>query len=182
MNCYIRLIEEEDADFIVRLRNNPKSNRFLNPTSSRTEDQINWIKNYKIKEKKQEELYFIVFENGIKKGLYRLYKINKVSFTIGSWLFDICDNSNLPIMVDLIISDIGFYYLRKNVLLFDVRKDNKKVIRYHALKNPLHYFEDELDNYYLITSSKWEVAKENVISFFNINKIDYETLKAISGF
>ncbi len=173
----IRLVEEEDADFIISLRNNSKLNRHLNPTSSKVEDQIKWIKEYKIKEKNLEELYFLVLENGIKKGLSRLYKINNVSFTIGSWLFDFCDNSNLPIMVDLLMTDLGFYILKKNVLLFDVRKANKKVLRYHSLKSPLQYYEDELNNYYLITSDKWEVAKKNVISFFNIDINDYEELK-----
>ena len=32
MDYKIRLIEETDADFIVKLRNNPKLNRYLNPT------------------------------------------------------------------------------------------------------------------------------------------------------
>lgn len=178
----IRLIEEEDANFIVGLRNNPKLNRHLNPTTSKVEDQIKWIREYKIKEENHKEFYFIILENGFKRGLYRLYKINSVSFTIGSWLFDFCDNRNLPIMVDLIMADLGFYNLHKNVLLLDIRKDNKKVIRYHSLKSPLQYYEDELNNYYLITSGKWEVAKENVISFFNINMKDYEALKATPGF
>lgn len=182
MNCDIRLIEEADAKFILSLRNNPKLNRFLNPTSSSIDDQINWIKNYKIKEKKQEELYFIIFENGIRKGLYRLYKINSISFTIGSWLFDSCDNTNLPIMIDLIMADIGFFNLGKKILLFDVRKDNKKVIRYHSLKTPLQYSEDDLNNYYLITSDNWERARAQVFSFFNINMNDYENIKAASGF
>ena len=161
----IRLIEEEDADFIVGLRNNPKLNRHLNSTSSKVEDQINWIREYKIREKNQKELYFIIFENGFKRGLYRLYKINSVSFTIGSWLFDTCNNKNLPIMVDLILGDLGFYNLQKNVMLYDVRKGNKKVIRYHSLKSPLQYSEDELTNYYIITYDKWDKAKEHVISF-----------------
>jgi len=49
MNCKIKLIEEEDADFIVKLRNNPKLNRYLNPTSSNVVDQIKWIKITKLK-------------------------------------------------------------------------------------------------------------------------------------
>lgn len=178
----IRLIEEEDAEFIVGLRNNPKLNRHLNSTSLKVEDQIKWILEYKIREENLEEFYFIILENGFKRGLYRLYKINNVSFTIGSWLFDSCDNRNLPIMVDLKMADLGFYNLHKNVMLYDVRRGNKKVIRYHSLKSPLQYSEDELNNYYLITSSNWEIAKKNVISFFNINMKEYETLKATSGF
>lgn len=178
MHYLIRLIEEEDAEFIVGLRNNPKLNRHLNSTSLKVEDQITWIREYKIREKKQEEFYFIILENSVKKGLYRIYKINAVSFTIGSWLFDSCNNKNLPIMVDLIMSDIGFYKLQKKVMLYDVRKGNKKVIQYHSLKSPFQYSEDELNNYYHITSDKWETARDNVISFFNINLNDYELLKA----
>ncbi|NWJ51741.1 MAG: GNAT family N-acetyltransferase [Bacteroidetes bacterium] len=182
MKYLIRLIEEEDADFIITLRNNPKLNRHLNFTSSKVEDQIKWIKEYKLKEKNKEEFYFTILENGFKKGLYRLYKINKVSFTIGSWIFDTCDNKNLPIMVDLIMADLGFYGLHKNILLFDIRKDNKKVIHYHSLKSPLQYFEDHLNNYYLIKSDNWEISKKNVVSFFNINMADYEILKTTFKF
>lgn len=137
MNYKIRLVEEEDADFIVGLRNNSKLNRHLSSTSARVEDQVKWIKDYKLKEKKKEEFYFIVFENGLRRGLYRIYKINCVSFIIGSWLFDSCENKVLPILTDLLMADIGYYELNKPILLLDVRKDNRKVIQYHALKHPL---------------------------------------------
>lgn len=182
MDYKIRLIEETDADFIVKLRNNPKLNRYLNPTSSNIEDQIRWIKDYKIKEKKQEEFYFIILENGYKKGLYRLYKISSISFTIGSWLFDVCENKHLPIITDLLMADMGFYKLNKEVLLFDVRKENKKVLHYHALKKPLFYSEDESNNYYLLTKKQWEESKNNVLSFFGIDAIIYKKIKALYEF
>ena len=177
MNFMIRLVEEEDASFIVGLRNNPKLNRYLSQTSASVDNQINWIRNYKIKEKNNEEFYFIVFENGLRKGLYRLYHINSASFTIGSWLFDSCENKNLPILTDLLMGDIGIYGLNKPVLLFDVRKDNRKVIRYHALKNPLFYTEDELNYWYLLKENEWEASKINVMSFFGINPEIYKEFK-----
>jgi hypothetical protein len=66
-------------------------------------------------------------------------------------------------------------------LLFDVRKDNKNVIRYHLLKSPLNYSEDEKNNYYLILKEKWENAKKHVLSFFSITTEEYEAVKAESG-
>jgi len=179
MNYMIRLVEEEDASFIVGLRNNPKLNRYLSQTSASVDNQINWIRNYKIKEQNNEEFYFIVFENGLRKGLYRLYHINSASFTIGSWLFDSCENKNLPILTDLLMGDIGIYGLNKPVLLFDVRKDNRKVIRYHALKNPLLYTVDELNYWYLLRVEEWETSKTNVMSYFGINPEIYKEFKGL---
>jgi hypothetical protein len=178
----IRLVEEDDASFIVGLRNNPKLNRYLSQTSANVNNQIFWIRNYKIKEKNIEELYFIVFENGLRKGLYRLYHINSASFTIGSWLFDSCENKNLPILTDLLMGDIGFYGLNKPVLLFDVRKVNRKVIQYHALKKPLFYNEDELNYWYLLKKNEWELSKMNVLSFFSINEDTYIEFKALYNY
>ncbi|HEY5592757.1 MAG TPA: GNAT family N-acetyltransferase [Paludibacter sp.] len=177
MNFKIRLIEEEDADFILKLRNNPKLNRYLSPTSISVDDQIKWIINYKKKEKNEKEFYYVIFENGTKKGLYRLYNINNVSFTIGSWLFDVCEDKQLPVITDLLMADIGYYELNKKVLLFDVRKENKKVIQYHALKNPLIYSDDELNNYYLLTKEHWDESKQNVLSFFGISQLMFESFK-----
>lgn len=182
MKYLIRLVEEEDASFIVGLRNNPKLNRYVSQVSANVEDQINWIRNYKIKEKNNKEFYFIIYENGSRKGLFRLYNINSVSFTTGSWLFDVCENKNLPILTELVLSDIGFYELNKHILLYDCRKGNKKVIQFNYLKNPLWYNEDEQNNYYLLTVDNWEEAKNNVMSFFGITDMDYKEFRSIYKF
>ena len=179
MNIIIRLVEEEDAPFILELRNNPKLNRYLSQTSSNVDTQINWIRNYKHREKNNEEFYFIVIENGIKKGLFRLYNVNKVSCTIGSWLFNSCEYKNLPILADLLVCDIVINGLNKPILLFDVRKDNRKINEYITLKKSLFYNEDELNYFHLIQANEWEASKMNIISFFGINPDLYEEFKAL---
>ena len=176
MNYKIRFVEEEDAEFIVELRNDPKRNRYLSRTSGSIEDQQNWIRSYKFREKELQELYFIVFENNTRKGLYRLYEINDVSFTFGSWLFIKCENNQLSIATDLFLSDYGFYILNKSIVLFNIRKQNRKVIQYHSLKIPLLYTEHDLDNYYLIQKDNWEKSKENVLLYFGIDKNEYKLL------
>lgn len=177
MKYMIRFVEEEDASFIVKLRNNPSLSRYLNSTSVNIDDQVNWIRNYKIKEKNNKEYYFIIFENGIRKGLYRLYNINNVSITIGSWLFDSCEYKYLPILTDLLMWDIVFYGLNKPVILFETHKGNRSVIQYINLKKSFLYNEDELQFWYLLKSSDWEASKMNVMTFFGISPTLYQEFK-----
>ncbi len=182
MKYTIRFVVEEDAPFILSLRNNPRLNKHLSPTSVDLNAQQNWIRLYKEKERRNEEFYFIISEDNEKVGLYRLYHINNVSFTIGSWLFKSCLNKHLPILTDLVFSDVGFKHLQKDVLLFDVRKANKKVLNYHLIKKPLLYNEDELSYFYLIIKNFWENAKLYVLNYFGIDFDEYETFRTETGF
>jgi hypothetical protein len=173
----IRLINYEDADFILTIRTDPKYNRFLNPTSQSLEDQITWIKEYKKREAAKKEFYYLIYENGQKRGLYRLYNINPVSFTIGSWLFLQCDNHLLPIYTDILLCEFGFEILKKSIVLFDIRKENRKVVHYQLLKQPVLYTEDELNNYYLIQSHQWRNARNNIFTYFGITDDEYSNFK-----
>jgi hypothetical protein len=177
MNIEIRFVEIKDAPFIVELRNNPRLNQYLSPTSAIITDQEEWIKAYKQREALKKEFYFLILENGYKRGLYRIYHINNYSFTIGSWLFTKCEYVNLPILTDLLFSDFGFSSLKLPVLLFDVRKENRKVIQYHLLKNPIIYSEDELNYYYLLQLKDWAELKNAVLSYFNISENEFNLLK-----
>ena len=168
MNLEYRLVEEKDAEFILRLRTNPQLNIFLNRVPEDIESQVEWIKIYKTREALRKEFYYIIFEHGKPCGTYRLYNINSISFTIGSWIFQPCSDLTIPIVTDLKFNDIGFNDLKLDVLLFDVRKLNKKVLSYHLLKKPLLYNEDELNYYFLLTKSKWDKAYKNVIDYFGI--------------
>ena len=86
---------------------------------------------------------------------------------------------NLPIFIDIIISEFGFDVLNIPVLLFDVRKENKKVIHYHLLKRPLIYYEDNLNLYCLLKREKWEDTKGRVAHFFNISNNELNTMREI---
>jgi hypothetical protein len=69
-----RLIEEEDAEFIVKLRTNEKLSRFLNQTSNDIFKQIEWMGSYKRREQEGIDFYYIFIDNsGNKLGLSRLY-------------------------------------------------------------------------------------------------------------
>lgn len=83
----VRLVNEDDAEFIVSLRNDPLKSRFIGKTSSKIADQINWIREYKNRESIGNDYYFIYEYCGKRAGVNRIYNINSDSFIHGSWIF-----------------------------------------------------------------------------------------------
>ena len=70
---YGRLVTEEDVDFILSLRTNKELTKFIHPTDKSHEKQIQWIRDYKIREQEGREYYFIYFYKGEPVGLNRVY-------------------------------------------------------------------------------------------------------------
>ena len=167
-NLSYRLVEEKDAQFILDLRTNPKKKKYLTPTKNDFKLQIEWIEKYKIREKNNLEFYFIFFEKNVPVGTYRMYKINKYSFTVGSWLFTSTFDKTTPIMAEIEICDYGFLKLNKEVLLFETKKANKKVLNYCLLKKPIIYKEDEENLYFLLHRDNWAAAKLKLLNVFGI--------------
>ncbi len=177
MQNRLRFVDESDAAFILKLRSNPLLSKHLSATSNILEDQISWINKYKTRERSGTEYYYIYTEGDRRRGLYRLYSINKVSFTIGSWLFEPSKEFKTPMIIDLLMGDLGFLHLKKPIMLFDVRKDNKRVIRYHNIKKPLLYNEDNQNNYYLIQAKDWHLSRSNVLNLLGVSESEYDSLK-----
>ena len=45
----VRLVDEDDAEFIYTLRTNSKLSRYISNTDEILENQVEWIKKYKIR-------------------------------------------------------------------------------------------------------------------------------------
>jgi hypothetical protein len=145
----IRFVEESDAERILQLRTNEKLTKHIHTTDSDFNKQIAYIRSYKSREYKGIEFYlaFLSLENDI-LGFYRLYKIDKSnnSFTIGSWIFDPILTNLTPIYADILSKDFGFNVLGMETCYFDVRRNNKKVFKYHQLFGPEFMYEDDEEN------------------------------------
>lgn len=138
MNMYglhFRLVNEEDAAFILKLRTNEKLSKFLHSTDSDLEAQKEWIRNYKDREAAGTEYYFIFFKNGIPVGLNRLYAIKKDSYTSGSWIFDPSAPLECSVASALIVRIIAFDILgMKEENAFDgCHEENKKVLKFNKM-------------------------------------------------
>jgi hypothetical protein len=162
--CF-KLVEVIDAEFILKLRTDPKLNSHLSKTDNKIENQIAWLKEYKKREKQGLEFYIICTDktSGAKLGLNRLYEFKDAQFEIGSWLYQPDLKVPASIIGDLIIRSFAFELLGFNKCIFNVRKTNKTVLRYHTSFKPEILFEDDLNIYFQIDYHKFNVQKHKLL-------------------
>lgn len=166
-DTFVRLVTIEDAEFILSLRLNPDRNKYLSSVSNNIEAQRSWLKEYKIRESKGEEYYFLVGDVfGKLYGTTRLYHFQKNKFVIGSWIFNEEAPDGLAIKGDIICREIAFDILGFKKCLFDVRKENIKVLKYHKGWNPTLIDEDGLNYYYELSCEKFNMRKSKILKLF----------------
>lgn len=158
----IRLVREDDAEFILSLRCDEQKSKYLHKTEYNVDKQKEYIKNCLSKD---NEWYFII-ENKKQEpiGTYRIYDLKDDSFCIGSWLM--IDNCSPIDMMEgeYLAKMFAFKATGFNKFHFDVRKDNKKVIRYHKMMGAKVVGETELD--YLFECTK-EDYLNNIKKYLN---------------
>ena len=132
---FARLVNETDAEFIVKLRTDPYLKRYIGATDGSIEAQKKWIKEYKIREEEGTDYYFIFYKDGKRIGLNRIYNINGHSLQTGSWLF----SHDAPfgsafiaqvILREIVFIDWGFDYEDAKG---GVHVENKNVRRFNKL-------------------------------------------------
>ncbi|MFD0765445.1 GNAT family N-acetyltransferase [Mucilaginibacter lutimaris] len=154
-----RLVEEQDASFILSLRTDPKLAKHISPVSNELEAQKAWIRNYKEREAQGFEYYFIYTDeqNG-PLGLFRLYNIEGDTVTSGSWLAKGGQDELNAFRADLFLTTVIFEQFKFHRCLIDVRKENKKLVRYHKM-----FFrvinEDDLDIYMCMDAADYQRKK-----------------------
>lgn len=154
-----KLVEESDAEFILSLRTDPVHARYLTHTDNNLQKQIEWIRAYKNREKKRQEYYFLFSDHNHQPlGVIRLYNITADTYTSGSWIVKPGCDEFVSIKSDLFISEFAASELKNKRCVFDVRKDNKKVLRFHKMFAKITG-EDELNYYFTIDE---ESAKQKI--------------------
>lgn len=148
-----RLVDDLDAEFILKLRTDEKKSKYLSLTTSELDSQKIWIRAYKEREKRGEEYYIICTcpNKGLRYGVNRIYNITPKGFEIGSWLFDSGLEIYIPIVGDLEARSFAFEFLKSDFCVFNVRKNNKNVLRYHIGFKPEIISEDEENIYFKLS-------------------------------
>ena len=159
----VRLVNENDAEFIVSLRTDPRLSRYIHETSPDIEQQKQWIRNYKIREEQGLDYYFLFSIDNQPQGLARVYNITEDSFTQGSWIFSPQAVLGASVLGNIISSEIGFEFLEKKVEYTDARRDNN-THRYVKSFNPEIINADEENIYYKILPEKFNHGKQKLIS------------------
>ena len=165
-NIQLRLAEVSDAAFILELRLLEHKNRFLSKVENNVDKQQVWLKDYKKREKKAQEYYFIIEDKQQEPlGLVRVYDLRENSFCWGSWL--IKDNAPKATAIEsaLQVYEFGLTVLGFKQAHFDVRKDNKRVIAFHKRFGAECVRENELNSYFEYTKIQHAKTKKKYIKF-----------------
>ncbi|WP_432462971.1 GNAT family N-acetyltransferase [Agarivorans sp. QJM3NY_33] len=128
----LRLVQEEDAEFINELRGDEKYNTYLSKSDISVESQKIWIRAYKKQEQLQKQFYFIIERyDGTKCGTVRLYDFKTNSFCWGSWILNHEKTRYAALESALLVYEFGFENLGFEKCHFDVRKNNHAVNKFH---------------------------------------------------
>lgn len=153
-----RFVIEEDTDFILKLRTDPKLSRYISATDANVEKQKEWIRLYKEREAKGLECYFIflLHENPI--GLSRIYHIEDDHFTQGSWLFSSDAPVGSAVLGNIISCEFAFNLPNMEYLLTDARKKNH-THKYVKSFHPEIIGETDMDIFYKISKENYQKYK-----------------------
>ena len=151
----IRQVDTGDAEFILSLRCDEKKSKYLHKTEYDVEKQKKYIE--KCLTLNNEWYFIITRKNGEPIGTYRIYDLKSDSFCIGSWLM--VENCTPEEMMEgeYLVKMFAFEKTGFDKFHFDVRKDNKKVIRYHKMMGAVQTGETDID--YLFECTKEDYLK-----------------------
>lgn len=164
----VRLVDESDAEFIVRLRTTEKLGRFIHTTSSDVEAQKIWIRNYKKEEAEGKGYYFIYEVAGVPCGVNRIAKFEGKHFEGGSWVFAPDAPVGASIAADIIMREIAFDRLGCTHNLFDVRNGNTQVQKYQRRYHPDELQKTELDTHFCLSKEDFSTHKHYYLKLLNL--------------
>ncbi|WP_167375010.1 GNAT family N-acetyltransferase [Prosthecochloris sp. GSB1] len=155
-----RLVEEEDAAFILALRIDPEKSRFISPVENDLDTQRRWILDYKEREKREEEFYFIIEGlDGEKLGTIRLYDFRGDSFCWGSWILKSGAPAYAAVESALMIYHIAIRDLDFRQSHTDVRRSNSSVQNFLLQFGAEITGEDDLNTYFRMTAETYEKTR-----------------------
>lgn len=163
---YARLVNEGDVDFILKLRTNKDLTKHIHSIDQSREAQIEWIKEYKKREEDGRDYYFIFYKDGHPVALDRIYNINSIYATPGSWIVDPDYSSHeIVLSTSLMIGYIIYEVLGIELVIYDVRKTNTKVLKYHKLTGAKLFTESDIDYFFYRNRKIYEEYKEKFLKF-----------------
>ena len=161
----IRAVEKNDADFIIKIRNDETKNQFLHKTSTDIDAQYEWIEKQR---QRDGDYYFIISsQDGSPVGLASLYDYEKETGKIqfGRWISwgDALQNVETVIL----LFDLAFSKLGVSEIYMMVEEENKQVRNFWKRFGGQHYGlvneGESLQDKTVITSDDYaDIRKKNI--------------------
>lgn len=170
-HLYLRLVQEADAEFIVKLRANPKLNQYLNPVDVDLNKQREWLVQYKQNEAKGVDFYFVIVDKAQGDiGLIRVYDINyeAKTFIWGSWVITDENRPRYAALESALLSyDFAFNELGLNRARFCANNDNSRAINFYNRFGARLIGSDQDNSYFELTKTDYICLKySRYIEFF----------------
>jgi len=156
----VQLVQENDANFLFKLRTNQELNKYLSQINSSVEEQKKWIKLYKIREFNRKEFYFKVInkENNEDIGFVRLYNLDydEKELTFGSFIMGETKTKYAALEAMIIMMEISFKYLKMEKVLLDVRKENEHAKSFYKRFGFTKIRENDIDEFYELKKEEYQ--------------------------
>lgn len=138
----MRPVKVTDAEFIVKLRNQPRAAQGINPTPCDVERQREWIRAYLARE---NEFYWIIEDlHGRPIGTEGYYNYSSLRNEIESGRWVMMRDTHINVVASRIqFFDFAFDVIGVDRIYFDIVETNKTVIRFQELcgstRDPILY-------------------------------------------
>lgn len=163
-----RLVTEDDASFILGLRTNASLTKHIHPTDHNLEKQIQWIREYKIREQDAREYYFLFTKNSRPIGVSRISNIYEYFGLGGSWLCSPDNETEVSMATPFVANDICFEIIGLDYIVMDVRKANTHVWKFHQLCGAKKIGETDIDYYFYLYKDNYYLNREKYIKLLNL--------------
>lgn len=120
----LRSVTPEDAEFVIRIRNDKTRNQYLHETSTDIKKQIEWISS---QNRKRGDYYFIISNQCSSIALASIYDIDEHNRTaeFGRWISE--GNAIENVETVILIFDFAFHNLQLDKIYMLTMVENKKV-------------------------------------------------------
>ena len=159
-NLILRLIQPEDAAYVHSLRSNPAYNTHLSTVTGTVDNQRTWIENYKSREAKGQEFYYVIErKDGTRCGLVRLYDIEAESFTWGSWILDKNKTRKAALESAILSFGVGFDALGVQLANVDVRITNEHAAAFYRRLGMVETHRTDKDIFFIYTRDQFDTGR-----------------------
>ena len=157
----LRMININDAEFIFKLRSNPKLNKYIHSGANTLADQIIWINKYL---NRKDDYYFLIETIKERKpvGVISIYDIKDKKAEWGRWIID--EGTNYAIESVYLIYKVAFEIIKLDIIYCRTVKENKSVVSFHescGIKK-----KNNLQNYFFL-EDKYYDAVEHILDRYD---------------
>ena len=153
-----------DAAYLYSLRNDARYSEHLSKVSGSVQIQRDWISDYKAREEKSKELYYVIERlDGTQCGFVRLYDIGKSEFVWGSWILDDNKPKKAALESAVLSFGVGFERLGLERAFIEVRRENTHATQFYRRFGMREIGSDDQSLHFEYHKAWYEAEKQEFI-------------------